>query len=160
MSKEETIRRLRLGDLQRFLRKRYGHSLPDDDAGREDLRELLLLASLAYNPERTMRSMIKTWVKWMAQTEAEQLMDDITRTPIYLRKPSARLLGDRLGLLRSASLALRRWPSCSSVSDRPGAAGTSHRHDQAPRHPKADIGYALLHCICPLMTQSGHRPSF
>jgi hypothetical protein len=98
MSKEETIRRLRLGDLQRFLRKRYGHSLPDDDAGREDLRELLLLASLAYNPERTMRSMIKTWVKWMAQTEAEQLMDDITRTPIYLRKPSARLLGDRLGL--------------------------------------------------------------
>jgi hypothetical protein len=36
------------------LRKRYGHSLPDDDAGREDLRELLLLASLAYNPERTL----------------------------------------------------------------------------------------------------------
>ena len=59
MSKEETMRRLRLGDLQRFFRKRWGHSLPDDDAGREDLRELLLLASLAYNPDRTMRNMMQ-----------------------------------------------------------------------------------------------------
>ena len=34
----------------------------------------------------------------MTQAEADQLVDDVNRTPIYLRKPSARLLGDRLGL--------------------------------------------------------------
>jgi hypothetical protein len=36
----ETIRRLRLGDLRRFLRHRYGHTLPDDDAGRADHRRI------------------------------------------------------------------------------------------------------------------------
>ena len=46
MSRAEIIRRLRLGDLQKFLRFRYGHTLPDDDAGREDLHELLLPISL------------------------------------------------------------------------------------------------------------------
>ena len=40
------IRRLRLGDVQKVLRQRYGHTLPDDDAGREDLRELLMPISL------------------------------------------------------------------------------------------------------------------
>jgi hypothetical protein len=98
MSKAETLRRRRLGDLQRLLRRRYVYRLPDDDAGREDLRELLLLASLAYNPERTMRKTIEVWAPWMDKTEAEQLIDDVNRTPIFLRKPSARVLGERLRL--------------------------------------------------------------
>jgi hypothetical protein len=42
--------------------------------------------------------MIETWAKWMTKAEAEQLMDEVNQTPIYLRKPSARLLGDRLRL--------------------------------------------------------------
>jgi hypothetical protein len=49
---DEAIRRRRLGDLQRLFRDRYGCVLPDADDGREDLWELLLVASLAYNPER------------------------------------------------------------------------------------------------------------
>jgi hypothetical protein len=98
MKKSETLRRRRLGDVQRLLRSRYRYSLPDDDAGREDLRELLLLASLAYNPERSMGNTIQHWAPWMDKTEAEQLMDDVNRTPDYLRKPSARVLGERLRL--------------------------------------------------------------
>jgi hypothetical protein len=98
MNEKEKLRRRRLSDVQRLLRDRYGHTLSDDDAGREDLRELLLLASLAYNPERSMRKTIEVWAPWMDKAEAEQLIDDVNRTPIYLRKPSARDLGNRMNL--------------------------------------------------------------
>jgi hypothetical protein len=40
----ETIRRLRLGDLQKILRHRYrknGYKVTDNDAGRDDLYQLL-----------------------------------------------------------------------------------------------------------------------
>jgi hypothetical protein len=95
---DETFRRCRLGELRRLFRDRYGPILPDDDAGRGDLRELLLLASMAFNPERNMRNILWQAAPWMTKEEAEQVMDDVNRTPTYLRKPSARTLGDRLRL--------------------------------------------------------------
>ena len=49
LSKDERMRRLRLGDLRRPLRDRCGSVLPDDDAGREYLFELLLPISLGPN---------------------------------------------------------------------------------------------------------------
>jgi hypothetical protein len=97
--KNDTLRRCRLDELRRLFRDRYGGPvLPDDDAGREDLCELLLLASMAFNPDRTMRNVLSQAAPWMPTAEAEQLIDDVNRTPIYLRKPSARILGDRLRL--------------------------------------------------------------
>jgi hypothetical protein len=97
-SKAEMIRRLRLGDLKRVLRSRYGHELPDDDAGREDLRELLLPISLGSEPGRKMENAIQVWAPWMGKEEVGELIDEINQTPVYLRKPSAALLGQRLGL--------------------------------------------------------------
>jgi hypothetical protein len=97
----EQLRRTRLGELRRLFRDRYGSAvLPDDDAGREDLRELLLLASLAFNPERTMLDVMSQAAPWMWEggeltEEWAQMIDDVNRTPLYLRKPSARDLGDR-----------------------------------------------------------------
>jgi len=41
-SHAEMLRRLRLGNLRTLFRHRYGPTLPDDDAGRAELRELLL----------------------------------------------------------------------------------------------------------------------
>jgi hypothetical protein len=99
IANDERFRRCRLGELRRLFRDRYdGPILPDDDAGREDLRELLLLASMAFNPERTMRNVLGQAAPWMATEDAQQLIDDVNRTPTYLRKPSARLLGERLRL--------------------------------------------------------------
>jgi len=100
-SKAEMLRRQRLGDLQRLYRQRYRRNsliLTDDDAGREDLRELLLVASMAYNPERMMRITIANWAPWMDKAETAQMIDDVNRAPTYLRKPNARTLGDRLRL--------------------------------------------------------------
>jgi hypothetical protein len=96
----EALRRRRLGDLQRLLRHRHhGRTLlTDDDAGREYLRELLLVASMAFNPERMMRNTIGNWAPWMDKAEAAQLIDDVNSTPIFLRKPNGRILGNRLRL--------------------------------------------------------------
>jgi hypothetical protein len=97
-AKSETMRRLRLGDVQKVLRQRYGHTLPDDDAGREDLRELLLPISLGQEAGRKMENAVQVWAPWMNAAEAGQLMDEINRSPVYLRKPTGRELGERLRL--------------------------------------------------------------
>ena len=96
MSKTEIMRRLRFGDLRKILRFRYGHTLPDDDAGREDLFELLLPVSVGRESGRKMQNVIEIWAPWMDAAEAGQLIDRINRTPISLRKLSARALGRRL----------------------------------------------------------------
>ena len=98
IANEERFRRCRLGELRRLFRDRYGPFLPDDDAGREDLRELLLLASMAFNGGRIMRNVLSQAAPWMRTAEAAQIIDDVNRTPIHLRKSSARRLGDRLRL--------------------------------------------------------------
>jgi hypothetical protein len=44
-SDKDKIRSLRLGNLRTVLRDRYGHTLPDDDAGLADLELLLDVVS-------------------------------------------------------------------------------------------------------------------
>jgi hypothetical protein len=94
-SKAETLRRLRLGDLKRLFRHRWGPELPDDDAGREDLRELLLAISLGQHAEIKMPKAIEVWAPWMPPNEATLLIDNVNRTPIWHRKPNAKRLGFR-----------------------------------------------------------------
>jgi hypothetical protein len=53
------LRRLRLGNLRKLFRHRYGPTLPDDDAGREDLRELLLPVSVSTNADIKMPKAIE-----------------------------------------------------------------------------------------------------
>ena len=81
-AKREIMRRLRLGDLRKLLRARCGHTLPDDDAGREYLWELLLPVSLAPEEhERKMANTVEIWAPWLGKDEAEQLIDQINRMP-------------------------------------------------------------------------------
>jgi hypothetical protein len=86
MSGDETIRRLRLGDVQKVLRSRYGHTLPDDDAGREDLHEMLLPISLGDGADRKMHHAIDLWAPWMDADERLALIDRVNRTPTYQRR--------------------------------------------------------------------------
>src|SRR5262249_24792520 len=93
-SKDETLRRLRLGELRRLLRDRCGSVLPDDDAGREYLRELLLPISLGpyeairrpgaiqlWGPTDRMRHEIEQGAPWMSEDEARELRLDINAMP-------------------------------------------------------------------------------
>jgi hypothetical protein len=108
-SKDETIRRLRLRDMRNYLRCRYGHTLPDDDAGREDLRELLYPISVGPNAAIKMPKAIEIWAPWMNTKEAAELIDDINRMSIWLRKPSARELGKRLRVTNQMRQQWRLW---------------------------------------------------
>ena len=110
LSKDERLRRLRLGDLRRLFADRCrGRILPDDDAGRDYLRELLLPISLGPNeavkrsraveiwgPPDRMRREIKLWAPWMQEDEAQEFLDEINLMPPWQRKPMARTLGERL----------------------------------------------------------------
>jgi hypothetical protein len=68
MSTDETIRRLRLGDIRKLLRRRCGPELPDDDAGREYLYELLLPVSLGPEPVK-IANVTEIWAPWMDANE-------------------------------------------------------------------------------------------
>jgi hypothetical protein len=108
-SHSEIIRRLRLGDLRKLLRDRYGPMLPDDDAGREDLRELLLPISVGPHASLKMPNAIEVWAPWMRPEEATQLIDDINRSPIWQRKPTADQLGERQALMNRQRERLKLW---------------------------------------------------
>ena len=64
-SRSEGIRRNRLGDIRRLLRDRWGHELPDDDAGYSDLKDLLYPISLGPDAEKRMRNEIELVAPWM-----------------------------------------------------------------------------------------------
>jgi hypothetical protein len=93
----ERIRRLRLGEIQRGLRDRYGYELPDDDAGREDLFELLLAISLGPEPKRKMANAFEIQAPWMTADERLPIIDRIGRMPVRERWRSARRQGEILG---------------------------------------------------------------
>jgi hypothetical protein len=93
MSKSEMLRRLRLGDLKRILRSRYGHILPDDDAGHADLELLLDVVSFVPNARYRMKNIIETWAPWMDAAASYELVEAVLRRPDYLGKLKADQLG-------------------------------------------------------------------
>jgi hypothetical protein len=128
LSRDERLRRLRLGDLRRLFADRCrGPILPDDDCGRDYLRELLLPISLGPNeavrrpgaieiwgPTDRMRREIELRAPWMSEDEAQELLDEIDLMPMWQRKPMARTLGERLQVpyAERARLQLRTIGPC------------------------------------------------
>ena len=102
----EMIRRQRLGDLRRLFRHRYGPVLPDDDAGSEDLIELLKPISLGPRPATRMRHEIELVAPW---AETDSIIDQISRLPTYERKSKAEPLGQCLRVTNAEREALRLW---------------------------------------------------
>ena len=107
------IRRLRLGDLRKLIADRCrGLILPDDDAGIDYLRELLLPISIGpyetrnrvrggvalWGPVDRMKQEIARWAPWMGDNRAGALIDEINQMPLWQRKPKARTLGERLNV--------------------------------------------------------------
>jgi hypothetical protein len=125
----EMIRRLRLGNLRKLLRDRNGPILPDDDAGREYLIELLLPISVGPNADVKMPNAIAVWAPWMQQKEAQAIIDQINLTPIYHRKPNARTLGERLRVTNWERERLKLWTiaPCDVGDEKAWIGGVSKR---------------------------------
>ena len=107
----EMIRRQRLGDLRRLFRHRYGPVLPDDDAGSQDLIELLKPISLGRHPATRMRHEIELVAPWAG----ESIIDEVSRLPIYERKPKAEPLVQCLRVTNAEREALRLWTIARST---------------------------------------------
>jgi hypothetical protein len=109
--KWELVRRLRYGALLRLLRHRYGHVLPDDDAGRDDLWLLVSNTSLAASePKKKMRHVIELWAPWMTPDEAAAYVEHVWGLDLYERTETAEAIGRRLGLTNAERNALKLWP--------------------------------------------------
>jgi hypothetical protein len=109
--KWELIRRLRYGALLKLFRHRWGHVLPDDDSGRDDLWLLVTNVSLAAaEPEKKMHHVIEMWAPWMSTEEREAYVKHVWGLDIYERTPTAKELGERLGLTNTEREALKLWP--------------------------------------------------
>jgi hypothetical protein len=118
-TKDETIRRLRLGNIKTLLRWRCGYELPDDDAGREYLYELLLAISLGPEADLKMANVMEIWAPWMDAKERFELVADIERTPANMRKITAKTLGERLRVTSEERKAFRLWTiaACDVTDD-------------------------------------------
>jgi hypothetical protein len=110
-AKWELIRRLRYGALRRLFQHRWGHVLPDDDAGRDDLWLLVCNVSLAAaDPEKKMRHVIEMWAPWMSAEEREAYVKHVWSLDIYERTQTGLEIGRRLGLTNAEREELKLWP--------------------------------------------------
>jgi len=107
----ETVRRLRYGDVLKLIRYRYGaNGVPDDDAGRPDLMELLYLASMApAGAEKKVRNNIELYALWMQTDEIEALVQHLNLTPHYQKVRTAEELGRLLHLTNAERERLKLW---------------------------------------------------
>ncbi len=98
------ISSIRIRELERLFRHRYGPLLPDDDSGRDDLQIVIEhLSFMEYSQER-IASWSSKWAPWMPEQELEQLVGDAGAHP---RRYSAQELGKRLGLKYAERAALK-----------------------------------------------------
>lgn len=76
---------LRLHDLAKIFRHRYGIELPDDDAGREDLEIAVNhLANLA-RPRRHIANWIGLWAPWLTAAEQSDLVGKALANPQHYK---------------------------------------------------------------------------
>ena len=94
LQKMEMIRRACFGNLRTLCQHRYGRELPDDDAGRETLFDLLVVASLArVDPAKKMTNVVELQAPWL-DGEAETMIGNVERMPVSERWRIARTLGE------------------------------------------------------------------
>jgi hypothetical protein len=92
---------LRIAELRRLYRNRYGHVLPDDDAGRDDAE--IMAHHLAKRPdaERNIRVWLGLWCPWMADAELANITTRVIARPLRWR-------ADRLAIQLNLNEAERR----------------------------------------------------
>lgn len=111
MSKNPTwdaVQRVRLGHVRKLLQHRYGPTLPDDDAGREDMRILLHVKAGCYRPERRMQALIseiEILAPWL-NGEAGKVAAEIAAKPLNLKSDT---IGRMLNLDWHTRDKLRLW---------------------------------------------------
>lgn len=104
-----SIAAVRIAELHRLFRHRYGRTLPDDDAGRDDVQ--IMAHHLAQRPgdaKRRIRSYIELQAPWMPPADAAALIDSVVAKPIRWR-------ADKLALRLQLTEAVRRHLGITTI---------------------------------------------
>lgn len=72
---------LRLNDLAKLYRARWGYELPDDDAGRDDLEIALNHLANLPHPQRRIELWAKLWAPWLTISELDQIAQPVLMRP-------------------------------------------------------------------------------
>lgn len=67
---------LRLNDLARLFRSRYGVTLPDDDAGRDDIEPVIHHLAAMPQPAERARNWLELWAPWLTLGEQRKIIAD------------------------------------------------------------------------------------
>ncbi len=96
---------LRLAEMERLFAHRYGCTLPDDDAGRDDL-ELALhhIAGAGIDVAHRCVSWARLWAPWMSKDAAKALAEQVIASLLHFR---AAPLGRRLRLTKAERAVLK-----------------------------------------------------
>ena len=100
-----------VGDTRKLLRHRYGRRLPDDDAGRDDIRVLLHpVAAAPGKADEKMRFEISEWAPWMSAEEIEETIAEVKEMdPWRYGAETAMATGIRLNLTAAERERLQCW---------------------------------------------------
>lgn len=88
---------LRLNDLGALFRWSYGITLPDDDAGRDDLFIAVNHLAGLPQPHKAITNWVEIWAPWLGDEERDAIID---RTVGNRQVWKADELGERLGLTK------------------------------------------------------------
>jgi len=86
VSRAVIIGRRRLAELERLFRTRYGNTLPDDDAGHDDLLIAAhTIAHLSGNVAARIISWAAIWAPWMPPDNRRRLSEQVLSRPMKFR---------------------------------------------------------------------------
>jgi hypothetical protein len=135
------LMKVRLRELERIFTSRYGRTLPDDDAGRDDLLIAAhTIAGLGGEVARNIVAWAAMWCPWMFTAEAEAIADRVVANPYRFK---ADTLAWRLRLTYAERTALNLttigaidFNKAARLQRRKGRAATARRKARA-RMPRA-----------------------
>lgn len=73
---------LRLNDLAKLFRGRYGHVLPDDDAGRDDLAVAVNHLACLPHPQKPIDCWLEIWAPWLTVKERKAIVSEALMNPM------------------------------------------------------------------------------
>lgn len=123
---------LRLNDLTKLFRSRYGSTLPDDDAGRDDMQIALHHLACLPRPRPAIMRWIEIWAPWMSVADAAELAAHAIANP---RRYKADALAWGLGLKMEERTML--GITTIGAADMPKAQRTKRRNAIKRRRQQA-----------------------
>lgn len=123
---------LRLHDLGILFQARYGQTLPDDDAGRDDLALALNHLACLPHPKRAIDAWIDQWAPWLTAGEQRDIVGPIMANPMRWK---ADALAWKLGL--KARQRSELGITTIGAIDEGKAARTRRRRQQAKDRKRA-----------------------